>query len=277
MPPQTVAAIVLLGWMERDAATRYLRDECVFDPPMTEEQAKNLWAQYRNAVEALPERDIRAPGRLLLSDAEAEGCGRFLAFHRQRGRLSPILDVVKVNPMGLVAWQNYVVLDRAQAYMEHADARTWGVRTCLALPGPGGNIRLRCGLNNVTAEIPHSEFCFTYVPNSGFQIMEHARHVSITAFHDRMLLFSGYHRSYARMASANPEGRERSLLAALTTDGEFLVSPDSPNQGLRAMLYGPRPPLFADFFDERFFIRVKLRKRRFELRIQAQVMAIDEE
>jgi len=78
------------------------------------------------------------------------------------------------------------------------------------------------------------------------------------------------------MESAKPDGMERSsLLVALTTDADFILSPQSPNQGLRAMLCGPRPPLFGDFFDDRFFIKVKLRKKRYELQIRAQVVAVD--
>ncbi len=124
--------------------------------------------------------------------------------------------------------------------------------------------------------VPHMEFCFVFIPKEGFQIQELARHVSVTAYGDRMILWAGYHRSYARMTSANPEAIERSLLAVLTTDADFVLSPDSPNHGLRAMVRGLRPPLFADFLDERFFMDVRLRKKRFELQIRANIVAIDE-
>lgn len=73
-----------------------------------------------------------------------------------------------------------------------------------------------------------------------------------------------------------PDAIDRSLVVALTADGNFKVSPASPNHGEREMLTGARPPLFGDFFDERFFIKVKLRKKRFELQIRGQIVAIDE-
>lgn len=60
-----------------------------------------------------------------------------------------------------------------------------------------------------------------------------------------------------------PDAIERSVLVVDTTDGEFLVSPSSPNQGVRAVCCGLRPPLFADFFDDRFFIQLPLKRKRF--------------
>jgi hypothetical protein len=77
------------------------------------------------------------------------------------------------------------------------------------------------------------------------------------------------------MANIAPDAIDRSLLVVLTTDGDFLLSADSPNQGLREMLRGPRPPLFRDFFDDRFVMKVKLRKKRFELQIRAQLVGIN--
>lgn len=68
----------------------------------------------------------------------------------------------------------------------------------------------------------------------------------------------------------------RSLLMVLTTDADFLVSAASPNQGLRDMICGARPPFFADFFNDTFAMTIKLRKRRYELQVRAQVVALDE-
>ena len=86
-----------------------------------------------------------------------------------------------------------------------------------------------------------------------------------------MMLWAGYHQSYACMLSTAPDAMDRSLVVTLTTDG---IS-GSPNHGKRKMLTGPRPPLFCDFFDARFFMNVKLRKRRFELRVRAELVPVD--
>jgi hypothetical protein len=126
--------------------------------------------------------------------------------------------------------------------------------------------------------VPHGEFAFIYNQRSNrFEVIEQARHVSVTAFQNRMLLWAGYHRSYARMASANPEGTGRSLLVALTTDADLFVSAQSPNQGLRAMVCGSRPSLLGDFLDPSFFMQVKLRKKRFQLQIRGQIVPINDD
>ena len=86
---------------------------------------------------------------------------------------------------------------------------------------------------------------------AGFGIQEFMKNATVNRFDGRLWLWSGYHRSYARIANMAPDAIDRSLLVVRTTDGDFLVASNSPNQGLRDMLRGRRPALFRDFFDER--------------------------
>jgi hypothetical protein len=90
-----------------------------------------------------------------------------------------------------------------------------------------------------------------------------------------MLLWSGYHRSYARALSAQPEGIEAPALVALA---ENVVAP--PIAGSETpfdrLVRGPRPPFFADFFDDRLFISVNLRRRRAQMRIRSEIAWIDD-
>jgi hypothetical protein len=268
-------AIVLLGWMERDFALQYLLNDCIFDPPLNQEQAGALWQQYRDRVEALPERDANAPAKLELTREEQDAAERFLAPHRASGSTA-IRDVIKVDPMGLVVYQLYVVVEKAREYMNHAAARTWCARNCLAVrPRRPQQFQGRSRLNVADIQIPHGEFAAAFIPPDKFSVEELAGHVSVTEFGMRMLLWAGYHRSYARMASMNPDATDRSLLAVLTNDADFVLSPDSPNQGVRAMVCGLRPPIFADFFDNRLFMSVRLRRKRYELRIRAMVVGIN--
>jgi hypothetical protein len=113
--------------------------------------------------------------------------------------------------------------------------------------------------------------------NGGFQIQQNAGHISVTEYDGRLLLFAGYHRSFAEITRENPDGIARSLVVALTTDGEFLISPASSNQGVREVLRGLRPPLLADFLDERLSMRVRLRKKKCELKIQSRIEWLDDE
>lgn len=269
--------ILLLGWMERDAALSYLCKDCIDLPPFSEAEAESLWNEYRARVEALPERAARSPARLSLTSEELNAAENFLAPYRAEAN-SHIRDVVKVNPMGLVVHQLYMTLDKAKEYMDHATKPSWCRRQCLAVKPKGvmwldGNFRR----NAADIKLPHREFAANFSPGNTFGIEELAAHVSATEFGDRMLLWAGYHRAYARMASMKSDAAERSLLVVLSKDADHIVAPDSPDPELRATLLGARPPIFADFFDDRLFLKLKLRKKRFELRIRAWIEAVDDD
>lgn len=66
----TVDAIVVVGWMERDPAVNFLMNECVFDPALTPQRAHEIWDRYRQAVAALPERNLNAPQRIPMNGEE---------------------------------------------------------------------------------------------------------------------------------------------------------------------------------------------------------------
>jgi hypothetical protein len=276
MPVAAMDTILLLGWMERDAALTYLCKDCVDAPPFSEAEAESLWDEYRALVSALPERTAKSPERLKLTSEEKDAAERFLAPHRQAGD-SHIKDVIKINPMGLVIHQLYMTLDVAKPYMDQAAARSWCIRQCLAVrPSETKMLRGRFRRNGADIEVPHREFAANFVPGNTYAVEELAAHVSATEFGERILLWAGYHRAYARMASLKADASDRSLLVVLSKDADHILAPDSPEPGLRATLLGARPPVFADFFDERLFLKVKLRKKRYELRIRASVEAVDD-
>ncbi len=73
-----------------------------------------------------------------------------------------------------------------------------------------------------------------------------------------MVLKGGYHRAFA-VARAIMTGREASdvcFLAALAASPPLQLSAQFPAQGLRKIVLGPRPPLFADFFDDSLTLKV---------------------
>src|SRR5712691_756181 len=109
--PQTLSSIVLLGWMDRDAAIKYLVG-CVADPPYTEATAEALWRQYRERCEALPEREALAPEALPLTPEERQHVNRFLAVMNQIGPHT-IQNFLKVDLSKLVAHQLTVVASRS--------------------------------------------------------------------------------------------------------------------------------------------------------------------
>jgi hypothetical protein len=270
----TVEAVVVVGWMEREPAINFLMNECVFDPPLTPERAEEIWARYHQAVAALPERNALAPQRIPMNGEEQRAAAAFMQFHRG----SPnIREVIKIDPSNLITYQTHVIIPQMQRYALDAITAARYARYSLGTARGNHNIQIHHALNMMDIAVPHGEFAFIFNQQTNqFQVLEQARHISVTAFGDRMLLWAGYHRSYARIASANPDAMDRSLLVALTTDADFLVSPHSPNQGLRAMVTGLRPTFFRDFFDDTLFMRVNLKRKRFVLQVRAQIAPVDD-
>ncbi len=270
----TVSAKVLLGWMERDMAVKFLKDECVFQDPIAEEKAEFIWREKYERVQALPERLAGAPPELPLNDKENAVAQIFL---RSMAGAANIKRVIKIDPIGLVTYQPYVVLQQTEKYRPFATSAASYAAKSLTTVRQVPNVQLRYAVNAIDAAVPHGEFMFFFNPQSAkFEIQEQARHISVTEFQGRMLLWAGYHRSYARIASAKPDGSDRSLLVALTTDGDFFVSPQSPNQGLRAMVCGRRPSLLGDFFDGDLFMAVNLKRKRWMLQIRAACVPVDD-
>lgn len=269
---RTMDGIVLLGWMERREAVKYLQEQCVFIPQLTEQQAEAIWMPYRGAVEALPERAAVMPRRFPLSPADAEAADKF----RAKNSGPNILDVIRIDPLSLLVHQLYVVTEKSDQYASTITGEGWREQ-CLPPDRAPVDISVRGGADGYTADVPHGEFFFVPTGDGAFRILQAWGGVSTVCFGSGMMLRSGYHRTYAhtRIERDAADAQARSVLVALTTDVPPWVSPAAPYQGLRAALLGPRPPVFADFFDSRFFMQVKLRKKRYELQIRAAIAAID--
>jgi len=262
---------VLLGWLTRDEAVRYLQQDCIFKPPLTDQEAEGLWAHKKEIVNALEPRAAPSPPKLDLTNEEKEGARKFLQFMRkQPGGSKQILDVVKLDPRALVVHQLDVNLDRVNQYGKSVNTATWCVKNCLAVDRTNAQVTVTVVQNGWNITVPHGEFMVGFDGQS-FGIIQGAGHVSVSNVRDRVVLWAGYHRSYAR--AVNPDAMERTVLAALTTEG-FDAIP--MNSVLRERFLGDRPALLGDFFDERLFMAVQLHRKRYELRVRvdrAQVNA----
>jgi hypothetical protein len=273
-PPQTVDAVVLLGWMDEGEAVKYLLENCVFDPPITDVEARDIWSRFHDTVEQLPARTVRRPMSHPFDGEERAASHQFLQKHRTS---SNVLRVVKVDPEELLVHQLYVVTDRSEGYVSVCTKRGWIDECLLGERAAPTQMAMRVDQGGYHVALPHGEFAFVLDKTGAFRIMQTAPFVAVTEFGNGMMLTAGYHRTFAhaRKARNAPDAMGRSRLIALTTDVPFWVSPVAPNQGLRGRLLGARPPLFSDFFDARFFMNVKLRKKRFEMQVCASLVAID--
>jgi hypothetical protein len=272
--------IALLGWMSEREAIDFLQKDCSFPEPLSNEDAVTLWQEYRARVQALPERDAIAPTRRPLTRQENEIARRFKAFVYQMGGRD-ITDVIKIDLRGLVVHQRTIVLNKSDEYRSKVNTAEGWIRECL--PSRVINTSLS-GMTKregtkTTGEIklPHGEFFFDMNPQTGlWSVIQAMRHVTVMGFDSRMTLHAGYHRSFARIANAVPDAIESPVLVALTS-----ATLRSSQSALAANTFlsemrGLRPPLLSDFLNERLFIKVKLRRKRYELQIKAEVVPLDE-
>ncbi len=114
------------------------------------------------------------------------------------------------------------------------------------------------------------------------EISEYGQHVSLTAFDNRLLLWAGYHRTYALILASQeyPDEIERLLPAVLTTDGEAFLGAASIFPEKRDMVRGACPAFFRDFFDLDLCMSINLRKRRCQIEIdltQAKQIWVDDD
>jgi hypothetical protein len=265
---------VLLGWLSEAEAVRYLLENCVFDPPINEQQAKEMWAERKVAVDALGQRLPQKPPRLKMSGRERLIARNFLDFHRRKPG-NVISDVVKVDPMALVIRQFDVTLDRCDEYAKCGAVAF--IKRCLATARPAfQGLQLNHGPNCGNYTLPHPEFIYVFNDQvGGFVVVEGGPQVGVSEFADRMVLWTGYHRSVARASMVNPEHTDRVVFAALTTEGNSAFGAGSTNPTLRDLVLGDCPPVVSDFFDERFFMEVEMRKKRYELQVRARPVGIN--
>ncbi len=265
----TITAKVLLGWLDRDSAVRFLTTECVTNPVLTDAEAEAVWQPYHDRVQALAPRPRVLPTEYPLNKIERKHAKEF-------ARKAPGVDanfrrIVKVDLMGLAVHQYLVVTERSTT--EYAPTVCTGNgwrKKCLRVRPAQIQIPIRSRTaNSVVWDIPHNEFDAVLVrqPNGSLQMApsEWPKWVVAAPCDGRWMLWCGYHRSYARMAYINggdPEGAEaRSVPIVLVAT---ITAPLGAEALARAT--GLRPALFRDFFDDTLFVTVQLRRKRYELR-----------
>jgi len=265
--PQTLDGVVLLGWMEKNEAIACLRETCWFDPQLAIPQAEALWEQYRQAVEELPERQVQSPVRLPIPHSAQAWVRQFLARHRG----PEVLDVINIDPRGLVIYQLYVAVDRADHHAQNIGNNHW-TETTLQIDRPVSQLPIRVEGNIVKVNLPHGEHVLGLRPDGAFQIQQGDGYVCVCEIQGRMVLKAGYHRSFAfvRAVMNALEANDTSLLVAVTATAPPQLSLQFPTQGLRTMVLGSRPPLFSDFFNDSLAMMVKLRRKKFEAHIHIE-------
>jgi hypothetical protein len=281
----TLKGRALLGWMQRDDAIRFLVNDCVFDPPMSQPAAAALWQTYRDRVNALPDRPQQVAANLGLTAAEAGHAARFMAFVATQGH-NDIIGVQKVDVRELVVRQFYVATTRSDEYAARLQSPQDWLNETLPCSARGSQYQVKFqqqGLNTYSEiDIPHAEWIFTPTPQGIFVPAEALRHVTTMTGPDRTFLWAGYHRSFATVLST-PAANVPSAVVAVARN--VLVSPINPAPAPGVAIanvidplgfFGAKAARFGDFFVDGLFMEVNLRKKRYQLQVHANWVAIDD-
>jgi hypothetical protein len=268
--------------MERDQALRFLLEDCVWDPPLNERTAETLWRPYRARAEMLPPRDARAPEPVPLSAAEYEHSQLFNAFLIGLGR--PPIEVIKVDPLQLVAIQYHVAIDHAEIYRARSVAdEGWmeqALPTSINHPNLDLTVTQRQFDTDIDINLPHAEFVFGLNDQGAFQPIQSFGHVAAIRMQNRLILLKGYHRLYARISGESSSRKRPALLGIEPESLGQMVDREtkgtaSERHGLSFL--GRRPALTADFFTPGHFLSVFLRKKRYRLQVRATWQALNDE
>lgn len=265
-----LAGRALLGWMEREEAVKFLTQDCLFSEPLSAEAAEKMWESHKAIVEGLPHEAPAAIDQLAMSAADMKAARKFRT--RYPGVVG-IVDFARLNPLDLVVHQCWISTAIADGYGDKVTPDKW-LNTALLDPPSNPRLVSRCRGDDITFDLPHSEFFLTVPPRTNeIRVSEADGFVTVALHADRALLLRGYHRTFAcaqfvRGAANAPHGVLFAVSSQLQTIGSLA------DYVLR-MMAGPRPPRMRDFFDDRLSLPVTLRRRRYQMRIHCEVAEID--
>ena len=268
--PKTIKAKLLLGHMPKEEALKTL-SFCKFDKPLTENEGVALWDKYREATGKLPEREALAPTELAMSRKERKIVDDFLKQMKRRPTGRFLSSVLKVDPRDLVIHQFMVITERSDGYAKKMSTEVDRARQCMGIGAEfRGQLPTRQMGATIVVELPHAEFMVQALPH-GFNFVERDRYISVVEAGKRLLLWGGYHRTYAVLSQMSPDGAGGAPLLTLITGVDevaVFLSERSSRRVVRDAVIGTRPPLFRDFFNPDLFMEVDLRKQRYEMHIQ---------
>ena len=265
--PNTLEARVLLGWMRRDDAVRFLREECCFPSPLTETEAEALWRWKVQAVEALPPWQGREVQPAPLTAAEQSAVRQFRKLNRNA---TEEYDFLKLDARDLVIHQLQVVTEVPDSVRDGVAGEEW-LKTALLNVKSSSPVKWRVESEQVIFELPHGEFYLSGPSPSDvrLQLLQNPACARVVNLGRRVLLINGYHRTWARLLHdpVTPVVfvSTKSLPATATgTDGEPL-----------SILRAARPPLFRDFLDNSLSLTVPMRRKQgYEMRVKVELVSI---
>ena len=266
-------ARALPGFMDRDQAIKFLMEDCVFRDPLTVSGAEEIWESRKAMVDEFARQEPHHLRKHPLSEADLKAARRFRSKHPEA---ASVIDFAGLNPMDLIVHKLWVSTAIADRYRDHVSPDRW-LRTALVDPPADSGLKWRREGDAIVFDLPRSEYALMgpNAPDGSMRLAAPLDFVTVAFHAGRALLLSGYHRTFAAAQYAlNAANPPRGLLFGVSN---YLELMGGMADDVLGMMMGLRPPVMADFFDPRFFLPVALRKRRYQLRIQCEVIEIDEE
>ena len=267
-----LSARALLGWMDREQAVKFLTEDCVFSTPLSSGAAEEIWKLRKTIVESLPPWEHPAQ-RLPLSAADLKAARAFRSRHPEA---ESVVDFVRLNPMDLVVHQPWVSPAISHGYLDRVTPDKW-LRTALLDPPSNSRLKWRNEGNTIIFDLPHFEFALAgpLHPDGQMRVTEAPGFITVSFHANRALLLSGYHRTFAcAQHGLEAVNAPRGVLFGMSN---HLAAMGSAADEIRRMMEKPRPPRMSDFFDDRLFLPVMLRRRRCRMRISWEVVEIDQD
>ena len=185
--------------------------------------------------------------------------------------------------MQLTVHQLVVLTERSQEYSAKICNETGWKKLCLRpTAAPSETIPTRVEVaNTIVFELPHGEFgCEPHQTPKGLEIRVKPKPswVTVTPYGGRLWLWAGYHRSHARMIDADPTPEAIGERAIPVVFVKNLLGPAS--MAAVTLETALRFPVLRDFFVDDLFMMVRLRKKRYEMRVtfvssdQAQISPV---
>jgi hypothetical protein len=286
----TLRARILPGWMARDQAIEIFTTQCV--PSRTPDEAVAIWEDYRTRAAALPLDRGTACQRLPLNTEEEAHAQQFMNFINQYSNgQHQIADVLKIDLRQAIICQLQVITERSEGYAQKnaTDAQWLEEILPTSMPPVQFTGQFALGLphnphpmsSQIIIELPHAECAFLPAAPGMFGPTQFMRHVTICEKDERVLLKAGYHRSFARAASMPPAMVPTAVVALERNNWVLPVNQPPAGVGVTAVTAelhpsGRIPALFSDFFSDGLFMDVLLRRKRYQLRVQSTMIAIDD-
>jgi len=252
--------------MPQDQAVKVLTQLCV--PPLSQEAALALWENYRKRVAALPPRACCIPERIKLSLSEKQ---EIVRFRKQRRGDRTIRAVIKIDPVGLVVHQFIIIRNCVDSHLPTMNSKKASARTCLGLDMTPLPPRILQSGTTTIIKLPHFEYVLQPAPGGKILVLEAGnKNITGAEFAGRMLLWTGYHRTYGACSQMTPEARDTAPLVTLIAGApevDRLLGINSEAPEVRDAARGDRPALFGDFFDATLCMTATLRRQRMEFHI----------